>query len=250
MFGSFKMWYERNRIQPIRAGVAMYRLLQDPNDTPQVFKVVEALRGNSLEQTVGKMRADERGRELLRKRPRIMRALSNRDLLAALPEGRLGRAYFNATDGSVIIPDALITSSKTARQSIKLNRDERWLGMRNRDIHDLQHVITGYGNDPLGELCLLAFITTQTPSRGVDAIVFMARLKAQRDNPTLDYATLIEEAQSIAKRADWMLYTCWEDRLAEPLDRIREELGFQPPVHYYDALQHVRELESSAAESH
>lgn len=82
MFGSFKTWYERNRIQPVRAGVAMYRLLQDPTDTPQVFKVVEALRGNSLEQTVSKMRSDERGRELLRKRPRIMRALSNRDLLA------------------------------------------------------------------------------------------------------------------------------------------------------------------------
>jgi hypothetical protein len=34
-----------------------------------------------------------------------------------------------------------------------------------------------------------------------------------------------------------MLFTCWEDRLHEPLDKVREELGFIPPAKYRAALE-------------
>jgi hypothetical protein len=34
-----------------------------------------------------------------------------------------------------------------------------------------------------------------------------------------------------------MLLTCWEDRLHEPLESVRAELGFKPPVKYREALR-------------
>ena len=57
--------------------------------------------------------------------------------------------------------DGLIASSDTsAREDIYrlLSEDEIWLADRLRDIHDLQHVMTGYGRDPVGELSLLSFM--------------------------------------------------------------------------------------------
>ena len=34
-----------------------------------------------------------------------------------------------------------------------------------------------------------------------------------------------------------MLFTRWEDRLHEPLETVRAELGFKPPVKYHEALK-------------
>ena len=45
---------------------------------------------------------------------------------------------------------------------------------RVRDMHDLWHVITGYGRDGLGEGCLVAFSYAQTRSLGFAAIALLA----------------------------------------------------------------------------
>ena len=34
-----------------------------------------------------------------------------------------------------------------------------------------------------------------------------------------------------------MLFTRWEDRLHEPLESVRAELGFKPPVKYREAVK-------------
>ena len=100
--------------------------------------------------------------------------------------------------------------------------------------------MTGYGRDPLGELCLLSFMTTQTPSRGIDFIVFVGRKKAQKDNPSLDINGAIDEGRDIGAQSQWMLLSRWEDRLHEPLAAVREELGFRAPVKYREILRTVQ----------
>lgn len=102
--------------------------------------------------------------------------------------------------------------------------------------------MTGYGRDTLGELCLLSFMTTQVPSRGIDFIIFMGRTKGQKEQPELNLKELIGEGRQIGEAADWMLFTRWEDRLHEPLESVRAELGFAPPAKYRAALE---ELEGS-----
>lgn len=49
----------------------------------------------------------------------------------------------------------LVAASEEIPRGVGLSADEQWLANRLRDIHDLQHVLTGYGPDPLGELCLV-----------------------------------------------------------------------------------------------
>ena len=237
MLNSFRNWYEQNRIKPIQAGLAISRLLRDPDDTGQVFKVLEALRGDSLSRALRRMRNDERGQALLAEQPNIVDALNDREALAALPEGSIGRTYFDFVHAEGLSADGLVLSSQAAPRFEKIGQDQRWLGDRLRDIHDLQHVMTGYGRDTLGELCLLSFMTTQVPSRGIDFIIFVGRTKGQKEQPGLNLKELIGEGRQIGEAADWMLYTRWEDRLHEPLESVRAELGFKPPVKYREALK-------------
>ena len=237
MLNSLRHWYEQNRIKPIQAGLAISRLLRDPDDTGQVFKVLEALRGDSLSRALRRMRSDERGQTLLEEQPNIVNALNDREALAALPEGSIGKAYYDFVHAEGLSADGLIASSHEAPRFEKIGRDQRWLGDRLRDIHDLQHVMTGYGRDTLGELCLLSFMTTQVPSRGIDFIIFMGRKKGQKEQPGLNLKELIGEGRQIGEAADWMLFTRWEDRLHESLETVRAELGFKPPVKYREALK-------------
>ena len=44
-------------------------------------------------------------------------------------------------------------------------------------MHDLWHVVTGYGRDELGEACLLAFTYAQNKNRGVGFIAFVGCFK-------------------------------------------------------------------------
>jgi len=236
MLRAISRWYEQNRIKPIQAGLAVSRLLRDPEDTGQVFKILEALKGNSLSLAHKRMQLDPRGQQLLEEQPNIVSVLNDREALLAMPEGSIGRAYYDFVHREGLSADGLIASSEEAPRFEKMGRNERWLGDRLRDIHDLQHVMTGYGRDTLGELCLLSFMTTQTPSRGIDFIIFMGRTKGQKENPDLDLKSLVREGREIGQSADWMLFTRWEDRLHEPLEKVRAELGFIPPSKYRAAL--------------
>ena len=232
-----KRWYTKNRVQPLKAGLAVSRLLRDPDDTGQVFKVLEALRGDSLSRAAERMTTTTPGLALLQDQPNIVTALNDRETLAGLPEGSIGRAYYDFVHREGLSADGLIASSDEAPSIDDMGQTEKWLGNRLRDIHDLQHVLTGYGRDPLGELCLLSFMTTQTPSRGIDFIVFMGRKKAQKENPSLDVTGAVHEGREIGQQADWMLLTRWEDRLHELLKQVREELGFRAPTKYRQVLR-------------
>ena len=69
MLSAVGRWYQKNRIKPVKAGLAISRLLRNPDDTGQVFKILEALRGDSLGRALKRMRADDQGAALLKSRP-------------------------------------------------------------------------------------------------------------------------------------------------------------------------------------
>lgn len=240
MLSAVGRWYQKNRIKPVKAGLAISRLLRDPDDTGQVFKILEALRGDSLGRALKRMRADDQGAALLKSRPSIVEKLNDREALLAMPEGSIGRAYYDFVHREGLSADGLIASSEEAPRVDSIGYHERWLGDRLRDIHDLQHVMTGYGRDTLGEICLLSFMTAQTPARGIDFIIFMGRKKSQKDMPELPIKDLVAEGRRIGKTTDWMLLTHWEDRLHEPLSDVRKELGFEAPEQYYRALERFK----------
>lgn len=225
----------RRRVKPIVAWRAMRRLLADPDDTTQVFNIIEALKGDSLSKATKRLSASEAGRKLLQKKPDIVTKLNDRAWLLSLPAGSVGRTYYDFVHGENLSADGLISSSDAVSRSeayLGLSDDEIWLADRLRDIHDLQHVMTGYGRDPVGEVSLLSFMMTQNPNRGIRFIVWIATLQYLRQVPQFDIRTLIREGAAIARQAQWMPAIDWEEKLPQPLSAVRDELGFQSPIRY------------------
>lgn len=224
-------------VKPLQALRSVRALIANPDNTGEVFKIIEALKGGSLARAAERLGSTPEGRELLRNKPDILPILSDRDALRAMPEGSVGRAYLRFVESQSLSADGLVAASEEAPRGVRKTSEEIWLGNRLRDIHDLQHVMCGYGRDTLGELCLLSFMVTQTPNRGIAFIIFVARRKARQAAQLFSVDACIEEGRRIGEAATWFATVKWEERLAEPLDQVRAELGIQKPTLYRDAIR-------------
>jgi ubiquinone biosynthesis protein COQ4 len=223
-------------LKPLKAWRAVRALIANPEKTGEVFKIIEALKGASLARALVRYKAIPEGQEMLRNKPDILRLLSDRNALRAMPEGSVGRAYLEFVASQDLSADGLVAASEEASRGGEKSSDERWLADRLRDIHDLQHVMCGYGRDELGELSLLSFMVTQTPNRGIAFIIFMAKRKFGQDAPSIPIDDCIAEGRRIAQAARWFATVNWEERLAEPLQQMQAELGIQEPTVYRNAI--------------
>ena len=216
-----------------RAWRALRNLIDDPERTDQVFEIVRALSGNSLEHAYQRFAATADGRRLLSERPSLLATLSDRSALAALPEGSFGRAYAEFMDAGQLAADGLVEAEQMAEQSFAkegpYDPDREYFGDRLRDMHDLWHVVAGYGRDLVGEASLLAFTFAQTWNPGVGFIVAVAYLRLG-DAPGA--RELLREAFRRGRRAAWLPGEDWEALLARPLEEVRARLGLGTPPRY------------------
>lgn len=224
-----------NPIQLGEAWDAIRKLMVDPDDTVQVFRVIRALSGNSEERSFQRFLASENGKGILDERRSIVDALSNRDYLLSLPEGSLGRVYADFTAREKISPDGLVDASDAVeREGDEPCPDRMLFGSRLRDTHDLYHVVTGYGRDLFGEAALLAFTYRQIRNRGIGFILLVAYARARGE--FVQERVLIRDGYQRAKKAEWLPGADWETLLERPLDEVRRTLGVVP-IESYAALR-------------
>ncbi len=103
---------------------------------------------------------------------------------------------------------------------------------RMRDMHDLTHILTGYGRDPLGELCLLAFMYAHTGNLGMALIVLMGFSRIE--SKTARKAVI--EAWRHGRKANWFADMDWEAMLPQQLDALRARFGVIRPAAYYGVM--------------
>lgn len=221
-----------NRVRPLVAWRAMQELFKDKEDTGQVFKIIEALKGKSLEKTTNRVLRSERGQRLLKEKPSIVAILNDRDALRAMPEGSLGRAYLRFVETEDLSADGLMAASDEAPKGEYSTEDLMWVGERLRDTHDLYHVLSGYDRDGLGELCLLEYTLRHSYNRGIAFIVFMARRRDKKMMPHVDVPSCLREARQNGDAATWLVDQPWEELLPKPLEEVREALNINPPNVY------------------
>jgi ubiquinone biosynthesis protein COQ4 len=127
------------------------------------------------------------------------------------------------------------------------------LAQRLRDMHDLIHVVSGYGRDLLGEMAVLSFSSGGRKLGENYRLVFILRLAQWRfarvGRP--DAAGVLRAAAERGARAAFLPAVEWERLLPLPLSLVREGLGISPPPAYepirYDLWCTV-ERRSSAAQ--
>lgn len=224
-----------NRIHPFAALRAWKDLQSDKEDTGQVFRMIGALKGKSTERAVKRMKLSENGRRLLEEKPDIVPILEDRERLRAMPEGSLGRAYLHFMESEGFTAQGLIDASGQGTERPEgIHPDVEWMGNRLRDLHDLYHVSTGYGRDPLGELCVVALGNVQNYNRGIGFLVFMGHRSFKKRLPALPITRCFKEAKTRGRDSAFMAAYDWEGMLEKPMDEVRSELGLLSAETYDD----------------
>lgn len=227
---------EDHRLHPLRALAALRRLIRDPEDTEQVFHIMQALAGRTLLRNLARLRRLRP--DLLARREEIIDLLADRDWLASLPEGSLGRAYLAFCTREGITPEGLVQASAAAGRR-ETDSEVSWMQRRGRDTHDLWHVVTGYGTHPVGEVCVVAFSFAQIGHLGFGVIALAGTLKhARLAGFGAAFAPTLEAIRN-GRRTAWLPAQDWADLLPRPLNEVRAELGVRTPTAYQAAISRI-----------
>ncbi len=221
------------RVRPLKAAKAMIGFLRNKEATYEVFQLVRALDGPIVERNFRQFRASPVGQRVLKRKQDLLHTLSDRNSLAAMPEGSLGRAYLDFITREGLSAEGFQAEMDATGENMdKLGEDRARFIYRFRHTHDLYHVLTGYGRDFVGELSLVSFTRRQNNSRGLAVLVFFSRLKAMRDYPGLGVNACISEGLRLGRQAGNLMNADWEALLRMPLHDVRKQLKIGPPRRY------------------
>ncbi len=223
---------------------AVKKLLADNEDTAQVFTILEAL-GKRATKRAWQRFARLPQAEAILAQPDLIHLLQDRDKLAAMPEGSLGRTYYEFMAHENITADGLVEASEDGLSGKReFTPLEEKFHLRQRDSHDLWHVVTGYGRDQLGELALLAVYYRQISNPGFMMIVLFGARAGRKEYPDIGIWTAIREGLRHGKQMDWLPGIAWEDYMDMPLEEVRTKLKIAPPEKYHQARALMREMDS------
>ncbi|HEX6859895.1 MAG TPA: Coq4 family protein [Caulobacteraceae bacterium] len=235
------------RLQPLRAWKALRRLLADKEDTAAVFELMRALSGRAVPNGYQRMLRSAEGGRLAYEADEFAERLSDKAWLESFGPGTVGAAYraFIAPRG--LSAEGLADESrKTEDSQIDAAHPYLWYARRVRDIHDVWHVLTGYGTDGLGEACLVAFSYQQTKSLGFAVIANAARSRNRKLKTPYPYAEAVREGFRNGKRAKWLPEVDYVALFAEDLESARVRLGIVRPVIYESVPEEARNPLSAA----
>jgi ubiquinone biosynthesis protein COQ4 len=216
------------RLRPIEAVKAVRRLMADPEATQEVFIILRAMRGRSGITLFRRFQQSVMGARILSEKRSLFATLSDSAALAALPDGSLGREYHRFMAAENLSPEGLVAPSQAYRGDDQVTDAVALFRDRMRDMHDLTHTLTGYGRDPLGELCLLAFMYAHSGNMGMALIVLMgfSRLESKGARKA------VIQAWRQGRKARWFPDMDWEAMLPEQLDALRQRFNIIAPTAY------------------
>ena len=200
----------------LRAAAA---LLRDPDDTRQIFYVGLVVNRRTYPRFLARLTEDDEGARLLRERPAIDSTAIDYGALRALPDGTLGREYVRFLDAHGLDPDLF-------QAPPGLPEVPAYIGKRMRQVHDLWHVLTGYGPDVRGEIALQAFTWAQTGMASAMLVTLGGSARFGLRDPRVVGGAI--EGYRRGSRARFLPSLRIEDWLARPLDEVRRELRIEP----------------------
>jgi len=227
---------------------AVHTLLADPKDTIQVFRIMAALNAGTAAKNYQRLIRTEQGGRVAYARVELVDLLTDRVWLAQFAPGTVGAAYRSFLERTGFSADGLAgISNEENRRPPDLQHPYAWFGRRERDLHDIWHTLTGYrAEDPLGELCLVAFSYAQTGGLGWGFIGLMGALKSFGEPNGRAVRRAVWEGYRHGRAASWLHNEDIAALFAEPLETARARLNIARAVRYEEAEALIR---SGASES-
>jgi ubiquinone biosynthesis protein COQ4 len=218
------------------AWVALRKLLANGDDTVQVFRIMRALNADTLARNYHRLLSYPGGGRIAYRQTELAKLFSDPAYIASFRPGTVGAAYRDFLERTGYSAQGLAEVALSDKIPHEDQHPYAWFGRRERDIHDVWHVLTGYqADEPAGEACLVAFSYAQTRGLGWAAIALGASLKARRITGSWIFARAVIEGYRHGKRAKWLSGEDYEALMHEPLDAARRRLGIADPVRYREA---------------
>ena len=223
--------------RPMKAWRHFRELLKDKERTEEVFRIFEALPWGGMRPAGISFLSSERGRAIAAREPFLPAILDDHAALRRMPAGSLAQAYCDFMEREGLSAAGLVEEfEKFAHDKPRFQDQFLWYLNRGRDVHDLLHVLTGYGRDGLGEACVLAFTYSQQPSPAHLFIGYMAGLNMKKTvKSSAPVLRAVREGQKLGKACPRLIETSITELLPLPIDEVRRRLNITPPRQYHEA---------------
>jgi ubiquinone biosynthesis protein COQ4 len=201
------------------AAESLRDLLRDPEDTSRVFVLGLVMNLRKYPEFLARLTFDDRGARLLRERPAIDTKHVDFDRLRSLPADTLGGAYVRLLDANGLDPDLF-------QSPPGLPEVPAYIAQRMRQVHDIWHVLTGYGTDRAGELALQAFTYANVGAPSAGMIALGGLLRYGPTHPR--YFGLVLDGFRRGRKAAFLPPIWLEEMWERPLVEVQRELGLTP----------------------
>ncbi|MDY7097183.1 MAG: Coq4 family protein [Pseudomonadota bacterium] len=215
------------------------KLVEDKEDTEQVFHIIEATKGRKSHQQAWKFINSTPGQIFLREEVDIPAMLDDHDRWSDLPQNSVGKNYIAFMKREGLTARGLVEEShKWAPPENRPDDLTEWYFNRLRDTHDLFHVLTGYGRDALGEASLLGFSYAQNHNLGVFFIAYAGARQIKKVSGTSAplYAS-VREGQRLGAAAAKIAHEDVGALMREDIAAARKRLNIGEPTIYRQCLK-------------
>jgi ubiquinone biosynthesis protein COQ4 len=228
------------RLEPLRAFRAFRKLVRNKEDTAQVFEIMRALSGRSIGRGYNRMLETMEGGRQAFLREELAHKLDDPVWLARFEPGTVGAAYRDFRKARGFTAEGLADEARKVAPLVDAQHPVIWYSRRIRDIHDVWHVLTGYGTDALGEACVVAFSYAQTRNLGFAFIGWGAAREIQREARSVPARRAVWQAWRNGRAARWLPGLDYEALFEQPLETVRARLNIRPASIYEAVPAEVR----------
>jgi ubiquinone biosynthesis protein COQ4 len=225
------------------------KLIDDKEDTEQVFHIIEATKGKrSLAQAHDFIASDE-GQRFLHDSVDLPAMLDDHARWADCGPNTVAAHYIAFMKREGLSAAGLVAESHRWAPPESLPDDlTQWYFDRVRDTHDLFHVLTGYGRDALGEVSLLSFSYQQNHNKGILFIAYAGARQIKKVSGTkAPIFAAIKEGRRLGRTAAKISHQDIAVLMREDIGAARARLNIGKPEVYRQCLT-ILESEGIARE--
>lgn len=226
-------------MKPLKAWRHFRKLVENKEDTAQVFHIIEALKGRaSHRQAWDFVRSDE-GKAFLDDATDIPAMLDDHECWVDCGPETVAAHYIAFMRREGLSAAGLVAESHRWLPPEKRHADlTEWYFERLRDTHDLFHVLTGYGRDALGEAALLGFSYEQNRNLGVKFIAYAGAREIKKASGTrAPIFGAIAEGRRLGRAATKLAHMDVAAVMRMDLATARAMLNVGKPEVYFECLR-------------
>jgi ubiquinone biosynthesis protein COQ4 len=214
------------------------KLVEDKEDTEQVFHIIEATKGKRSHRQARDFIQSPEGQRFLAEGVDIPAMLDDHARWADCGPNSVAAHYIGFMKREGLSAAGLVAESHKWAPPETLPRDlTQWYFDRLRDTHDLFHVLTGYGRDALGEASLLGFSYEQNHNGGILFIAYAGARQIKKVSGTkAPLFAAIKEGRKLGRAAAKIAHQDIAALMREDITEARARLNIGKPEVYRQCL--------------